>query len=118
MTEPLATILNAFTAGANKEGLALCATQFEDLTGIRIEAHTTHGHLIEEQIIAGEVQDDIVLLPSAMIDNLITRRLVSPEPRVTLGTIKIGAAVRHGMPLPTVSSMAAFEKSCWPPGPS
>ena len=111
MTGPLAAILKAFTAGATKEGLVLCATQFEDRTGIRIEAHTTHGHLIEEQIIAGEVQDDIVLLPSAMIDNLATRRLVSPEPRVTLGTIKIGAAVRHGMPLPAVSSMAAFEKT-------
>ena len=106
MTEPVATILKAFTAGATKEGLALCATQFEDLTGIRIEAHTTHGHLIEEQIIAGEVQDDIVLLPSAMIDNLTTRRLVSPEPRVTLGT-----AVRDGIPLPALSSIAAFEKT-------
>lgn len=107
----MATILKAFTAGATKEGLALCAAQFEEQTGIRIEAHTTHGHLIEEQIIAGEADDDIIVLPSAMIDNLAMRGLVSPEPRVRLGTIKIGAAVRDGVVPPDVSSMGAFEQA-------
>jgi molybdate transport system substrate-binding protein len=107
----VATILKAFTAGATKEGLALCAAMFEAETGIRIEAHTTHGHLIQEQVMAGEVDDDIVLLPTAMIDKLAAQRLVASELRATLGTIKIGAAVRDGMPLPDVSSMAAFEKA-------
>lgn len=42
--------LKAYTAGATKEGLAACAVLFEAETGIRMEAHTTHGHLIEEQV--------------------------------------------------------------------
>ena len=107
----MAATIRAYTAGATKEGLALCAARFEAETGIRIEAHTTHGHLIEEQIIAGQTDDDIVLLPTAMIDNLAKRGLAAPEPRVALGTIKIGAAVRDGVTLPDVSSMAAFEQT-------
>ncbi|MBT5457385.1 MAG: substrate-binding domain-containing protein [Rhodospirillaceae bacterium] len=103
--------IRAFTAGATKEGLAACAVLFEAQTGIRIESHTTHGHLIEEQIIAGNVDDDIVLLPTAMIDALAEIGLLSGEHRVALGTIKIGAAVRDGVKLPDVATMAAFEQT-------
>lgn len=105
----MATTLKAFTAGATKEGLAACAILFEVETGIRIEFDTTHGHLIEEQVVAGEVDDDIVLLPTAMIDTLADRGLVTRKDRVALGTIKIGAAVRDGVALQDVSTMAAFE---------
>jgi molybdate transport system substrate-binding protein len=107
----MAVNIKAFTAGATKEGLALCAKAFEAETGISVDARTTHGHLIEEQIIAGEVADDIVLLPTAMIENLTARRLVSPSPNVILGTIKIGAAVRDGVPLPDVSTMETFKQA-------
>ncbi|MDA0653226.1 MAG: substrate-binding domain-containing protein, partial [Proteobacteria bacterium] len=107
----MAATIRAYTAGATKEGLALCAARFEAETGIRIEAHTNHGHLIEEQVIAGQADDDIVLLPTAMIDNLAKRGLVAAEPRVTFGTIRIGAAVRDGVALPDVSTMAAFEQN-------
>ena len=107
----MAAIIKAFTAGATKEGLALCGALFESETGARLEAHTTHGHLIEEQVIAGQMDDDIVLLPTAMIDNLSARSLVATEPRVTLGTIKIGAAVRDGVDRPDVSTMAALEQT-------
>lgn len=107
----MATTLKAYTAGATKEGLAACAILFEAETGIRIESHTTHGHLIEEQVIAGEVDDDIALLPTAMIDTLADRGLVSAQHRVTLGTIRIGGAVRDGVPVPDVSTMAAFERA-------
>ena len=48
----MAATIKAFTAGATKEGLTLCAADFEAETGIRVEAHTTHGHLIEERVIA------------------------------------------------------------------
>ena len=103
--------IKAYTAGATKEGLAACAGLFEAETGIRIHSHTTHGHLIEEQVIAGEVDDDIVLLPTAMIDVLADRGLVSAQHRVALGTIKIGAAVRDGVAPPDVSTMAAFARA-------
>ena len=102
-------IVRAYTAGATKEGLGLCAEKFEAQSGIHVEARTTHGHLIEQQVIGGEVSDDIVLLPSHMIDNLAARELVSQNHRIALGTIKIGAAVRDGAPIPDVSTMAAFE---------
>jgi molybdate transport system substrate-binding protein len=107
----MASLIKAFTAGATKEGLALCAATFEAETGIRIDSHTTHGHLIEEQVITGQADDDIVLLPTAMIDNLAKRGLVAIEPRVMLGTIRIGAAVRDGVTLPDVSTMTSFTEA-------
>lgn len=108
---PVKKILKAFTAGATKEGLARCAAMFEAETGIRVESHTTHGHLIEERVIAGGVDDDMVLLPTAMIDDLAGRGLVTDAPRAALGTIKIGAAVRDGVAPPDVSTMAAFTRT-------
>ena len=107
----MATTIHIYTAGATKEGLALCAGPFEAQTGIGIEAHTTHGHLIEEQVIAGEADDDMGLLPSAMIQNLIGRGLARGEFRRKIGTIRIGAAVRDGVPPPDVSTMAALTRT-------
>jgi molybdate transport system substrate-binding protein len=99
--------IKAFTAGATREGLTLCSAPFAAQTGITIEAHTNHGHVIEQEIIAGNVDDDIVLLPTAMIDDLVTKNLVDASTRTELGTIRIGAAVREGVPTPDVSTLTS-----------
>lgn len=107
----MAATLRIFTAGATKEGLSLCAGPFAAETGIAIDWHTTHGHLIEAQVIAGEAADDMVLLPAAMIENLVGRGLARADFRRSLGTIRIGAAVRDGVPPPDVSTMAALTRT-------
>ncbi|MGB0577751.1 MAG: hypothetical protein ACPGPC_16630 [Alphaproteobacteria bacterium] len=86
--------INAFTAGATREGLSLCSIQFAAQTGFTIDTHTNHGHIIEQEVIAGHVDDDIVLLPVAMIEELATKGLVDANSRTALGTIRIGATVR------------------------
>jgi molybdate transport system substrate-binding protein len=103
--------LRIHTAGATKEGLALCAAPFEAETGIAIDARTTHGHLIEERVIAGQADGDMVLLPSAMVENLVGRELVRKDFRQKLGAIRIGAAVRDGVLLPNVSTMDALKQT-------
>ena len=108
MSEPLLKVL---TAGATREGLALCAGPFARRTGIRIEADTTHGHLIERQVRAGEADHDMVLLPSAMIDTLAGLGLVVEALCVSLGRIRVGAAVRDGAAAPDVSTMDALKET-------
>jgi molybdate transport system substrate-binding protein len=104
-------VLKILTAGATREGLALCAAPFEQRTGIRIDADTTHGHLIERQVRADESDHDIVLLPSAMIENLIGLGLALEESCVSLGRISVGAAVRDGVTPPDVSTMDGLERT-------
>ncbi|NKB21888.1 MAG: hypothetical protein GKS01_15455 [Alphaproteobacteria bacterium] len=102
-------IIKAFTAGATREGLSLCSGPFAAQTGITIEAHTNHGHVIEQEVTAGNVDDDIVLLTTGMIDHLAGQKLVDVSTRTTLGTIRIGAAVRDGAPVPDVSTTEAVK---------
>jgi len=101
--------IKAFTAGATREGLSLCSIQFAAQTGFTIDTHTNHGHIIEQEVIAGHVDDDIVLLPVAMIEELATKGLVDANSRTALGTIRIGAAVRAGVPIPNVATESAVE---------
>lgn len=101
--------LRVLTAGATREGLAACAGPFTRETGIAIAASTTHGHLIRERILAGEAEADVVLLPRHMIADLRKRGLTAAGVEAEIGTIPIGAAVRTGVPLPDVSTMAALE---------
>ena len=103
--------IKAFAAGATREGLSLCSIPFSAQTGIMIEARTNHGHVIEREVLAGNVGDDIVLLPTAMIDKLAAEGLVDASTRMTLGTIRIGAAVRDGVPTPNVSTKLSLKNS-------
>jgi molybdate transport system substrate-binding protein len=103
--------IKALTAGATSEGLNLCAVPFTAQTGIMIEPHTNHGHIIEQEIIAGNVDDDIVLLPTAMIDELAKNKLVDSSTRTAIGTIRIGAAVREGVPTPDVSTLKSVTQT-------
>ena len=103
--------LRVLTAGATREGLAACAGPFRALTGVAVEAATTHGHLILERLLAGEGGTDVVLLPKHMVDKLIGDRLVQPEASVVLGSIGVGAAVRVGEEVPDVSSMTALVRA-------
>ena len=104
-------LLKILTAGATREGLALCAAPFEQRSGIRIEADTTHGHLIEQRVRVGEADHDMVLLPSAMIENLIGLGLALEDFCASLGRIRVGAAVRDGVTPPDVSTMDGLERT-------
>jgi len=103
--------IRAFTAGATREGLSLCSVPFAAQTNITIEAHTNHGHVIEQEVTAGNVEDDIVLLPTAIIDELAKNKLVDSSTRTPIGTIRIGAAVREGVPTPDVSTLTSVTQT-------
>lgn len=104
-------VLDIFTAGATREGIAACAGVFCDSTGVALDIATNHGHLIRERILAGETDADVVMLPVAWIDELAGQGLASPDIQASLGVIGVGVAVRDGVAVPDVSSLAALKQS-------
>ncbi len=56
--------------------------------------------------VAGGRPVDLVVLPPARLDELVGLSLVSPEGRVPLGTVRLGAAVRAGAPRPAIATEA------------
>ncbi len=107
MTEPL----EIYTAGATREGIGALAETIQRELGFAIATPTNHGHLIVEHVRAGETDADIVMVTEAMLAQLVEDGLAAADISAPLGTIRIGAAVRTGLPLPDVSTMAAFERA-------
>ena len=103
--------LRVFTAGATREGLRACVQPFFEATGISVEAPTDHGHIIRTMVIDGRTDADAVMLPAHMIDDLTRRGLVSPNDQATIGTIRVGAAVRDSSALPDVRTLPALERT-------
>ena len=103
--------LKVLTAGATREGFSACTSAFKSQTGIAIDTATTHGHLIHEQVIAGQTDADMVLLPSHMIEDLQRKGLASDTDCIEIGVIRIGAAVRAGETLPDVSTLDSLTQT-------
>ena len=106
-----APAIKVFTAGATREGIGACAGPFRRDTGIVLESATTHGHLIRDRVIAGDSDADVVVIPAHMVEDLQHRGLASRSDIAEVGTIRIGAAVRTGCPLPDVSSIEALRQA-------
>ena len=103
--------LKVLTAGATREGFSECASAFKSQTGIAIDTATTHGHLIHEQVIVGQTNADMVLLPSHMIEDLQQKGLASDTDCIEIGVIRIGAAVRAAETVPDVSTLDSLTQT-------
>lgn len=66
--------------------------------------HTDHAHLLIERALDGALDADIVLLPAEMIETLQDMGVTLARNRVALGTVAIGAAVRTGSPVPSITT--------------
>lgn len=103
--------LKIITAGATREGLDALVGSFRRQSGIGVDWTTDHGHNIRKYVIAGETDADMVLLPTAMVEDLRGRGLVADRFETVLGVIRVGAAVRAGQALPDVSTMDALRQT-------
>jgi molybdate transport system substrate-binding protein len=100
--------LDIFTAGATREGIAALAPSFAQASGIALNIATDHSHAILAQVLAGETDSDVVMLPEAMVARLDEAGLADPAIRARIGAVRVGAAVRAGRALPDVSTMDAM----------
>ena len=93
--------LNIFSAGAAQSVVAQIAEKFERESGGSVNAAYGAIGAMKARVTAGEPAD-VIILSSAMIEELIAAGLVAPGSRIDLGKVGTGVAVRAGAPMPDV----------------
>ena len=99
--------LNIFSAGAAQAVVAQIADSFQRETGNQVVAAYGAVGAMHARIVAGEPAD-VIILSAALIDDLIRRGIVAQGSRVDLGKVGTGVAVRAGVPLPDVRTVASL----------
>ncbi len=97
--------LRIASAGSTLFGARAAAAGHSGLNGAaEIAISTDHGHLLLERARNGQLDADIIILPSDMILDLAARGLADASNVVELGSVTIGAAVRQGALVPSVAT--------------
>ncbi len=106
----LAAEVKVLTAGAFKPVVTAVVAEFEKQSGhkVTVENDTAGGLL--KRISGGEAFDVVVLTPGAL-DELSKAGKVAQGSAVRLARVAIGVAVKHGAPLPDISTVAAFQNA-------
>jgi molybdate transport system substrate-binding protein len=95
--------IKLLSSNAVKEAFSELIPQFEKATGHRVNVLWGGTLDVKGRVESGEVAD-LVITPSADIDNMIASGKLVPRSRVDLVTSIIGVAVRSGLTKPDVSS--------------
>ncbi|MDB5743958.1 MAG: hypothetical protein JWR68_2273 [Polaromonas sp.] len=98
-------VLNIFSAGAAKAAVTRVAQSFEADSGMTVNGRYGAVQPLKARLLAGE-EADVIVLTDALIEELIERKLVLAGSRADLGTVATGMAVRAGMPVPRIDSLA------------
>ena len=93
--------LNIVSAGAAQFAVTQIADKFQRESGQLINATFGAVGAMKNRVLAG-ASADIVVLTSALIDELIRQGFIVPGSRIDLGKVATGVAVRAGTPLPDV----------------
>lgn len=103
-------VIRILSAGAAQAVVEKIATVYTRDTGIEVRADFSAVGAMKQRVIAGEPVD-LIVLTSALIDELAVSSHVSSGSRADLGKVGTGVAVRAGSPLPDVSSELAIRGS-------
>ena len=102
--------LNILSAGASKGLVESLQAQFRAETGVGIHATFRAVGAIKEKAFSGE-PCDVIILTTAMIDELARFGRVFPGTVAPLGRVRTAIAVREGDTLPDISSRGALRKA-------
>jgi len=97
------TIIRILSAGAAQAVVEEIAATYTRKTGNEVKAEFSAVGAMKARVEAGEAVD-IVILTSALIDELVASGYVAPGSRAELGKVGTGVAVRVDTPLPDVSN--------------
>jgi len=99
-----ATDVVVLSAGAVEPGLKPLLAEFERESGHRVSFSFATAPQIRERVASGAAQPDLVIAPSAVLDELATSAKVDTKARVSIGRVGIGVAVRPGGVRPDLTS--------------
>jgi len=99
--------LAVLAAGATESTLRLALPSFEAQTGHTVKVSYGAVGLLRDRVLAGSAADLVIVTP-AIVEVLQARALLGPDPRVDLGRVGGGVAVRTGVTPPAVDSPEAL----------
>ncbi|MDB5960405.1 MAG: bacterial extracellular solute-binding family protein [Massilia sp.] len=106
----LAADLKVLTAGAFKPVLMAIAPEYERHSGNRLLIDNDTGGALARRIAGGE-KFDLVVLPSAALDQLASEGKLVAGSAAPLAKVGIGVAVKRDAPRPDIASVAAFRRA-------
>jgi molybdate transport system substrate-binding protein len=111
-TSPLIWAESVIVLSASAVKAPLNAAQDISLaaTGYRLQSTFGTSGAVIKRVEAGE-QVDIVVLPTALLDELVHQGFIAAEGRISLGTVLLGIAVRSGTAYPLIATTADVRKT-------
>jgi len=105
--------LTILSAGAVEPGMRAVVAAFERNSGLQVALTFAAAPQLRQRLAEGSTNAEIVIAPRAVLDeHAAAQRSAAPgPPRVTIGSVGVGVAVREGAPLPDVSSLAALQRA-------
>jgi len=99
------------SAGAVEPGLKPVLAAFERESGHRVTLSFATAPQIRERVASGAAQPDLVIAPSAVLDELAAAAKVGTTARVSIGRVGIGVAVRPGSVRPDLTSADTLKRA-------
>jgi len=99
------------SAGAVEPGLKPVLAAFERDSGHRVTLSFATAPQIRERVGSSTAQPDLVIAPSAVLDELAAAAKVDPTGRVSIGRVGIGVAVRPGAARPDLTSADTLKRA-------
>ena len=107
MAEPIRVL----SAGAPKGGVSACIDAFSRDTGRDVDIVFATAPVLREKVERGEAHADIVIAPPAAMDAFEEAGRIAAGPRVRVGSVRAGVAIRKGAARPDLSSVESFKQA-------
>jgi molybdate transport system substrate-binding protein len=102
--------IKVLTAGAFKPVLLALAPGFEQRSGHKLVVANDTAGALQKRIAGGEAFDVVVLTPAAL-EALTKSGQIAAGSAQKLARVAIGVAVKQGVPLPDIRTVAAFQQA-------
>jgi molybdate transport system substrate-binding protein len=99
--------LRLLSAGSIRRGVSEVIALFEQASGARVEVVFTSAPKVRQRLLAGE-RWDVALASTAALDALAAGGCLDTSTRIRVGSTPMAVAMRTGLPVPDLSTIAAF----------
>jgi len=104
------TEINVLSAGAVQPGLVKVIDAFQRATACDVKITFATAPVILKRIGAADSLD-VIIAPSAVLDEWVKAGKAAPGDRVTIGRIGVGMMVCAGTPLPRIATVDEFKQA-------